>query len=313
MAAFSIRPHDVISTQRSTNALDTSTQLCMSSTASQAAPRGCAATPLDKKQVAIFGGGGYLGGNIFGMCQRASNLYGTGIGGSGSATPRLISATAEGSMCLNKILSKGFKLAYAGEQMVRLVNMESADHVTERLNGIDAVFLGTVNSLEFNRPVTANTYEESPNDKTIEFFMDCRRTVFEEEDPISDEELLKINLRLFETAVTACKEAEMKHLVVIETPSTPSAAPFAKILDDAGIPFTYIYTQSEWNNSKDWTFEKGIVRSEGDLSLEHATLAENYLSRPEYEVGDWADSLPGTASGTVYREDIATVAVQSLM
>ena len=42
-------------------------------------PMGCASTPLQKKSVAICGAGGYLGGTIFGFCQRASNLYGTGI------------------------------------------------------------------------------------------------------------------------------------------------------------------------------------------------------------------------------------------
>jgi hypothetical protein len=37
-------------------------------------PKGCAAKPFEKKKVAIFGAGGYLGAVIFGFLQRASSL-----------------------------------------------------------------------------------------------------------------------------------------------------------------------------------------------------------------------------------------------
>jgi len=37
-------------------------------------PKGCAARPFEKKKVAIFGAGGYLGAVIFGFLQRASSL-----------------------------------------------------------------------------------------------------------------------------------------------------------------------------------------------------------------------------------------------
>lgn len=35
---------------------------------------GCAAKPLDKKKIAVFGAGGYLGAVIFGFLQRAASL-----------------------------------------------------------------------------------------------------------------------------------------------------------------------------------------------------------------------------------------------
>jgi hypothetical protein len=35
---------------------------------------GCAANPLDKKKIAVFGAGGYLGAVIFGFVQRAASL-----------------------------------------------------------------------------------------------------------------------------------------------------------------------------------------------------------------------------------------------
>ena len=51
------------------NAAQSSTVLSM---AAASKPRGSAATPLDKKSIAVFGAGGYTGGTIFGYLQRAS-------------------------------------------------------------------------------------------------------------------------------------------------------------------------------------------------------------------------------------------------
>ena len=127
----------------SKNAAQSSVALSM---AASSKPRGSAATPLDKKSIAVFGAGGYTGGTIFGYLQRASNLYGTGIGG--AAMPRNICACSEGSSRLNSILSKGFKLAYAGEQHMRLVDMSNVEHVAQRLKGLDAIVIGTVCQLE---------------------------------------------------------------------------------------------------------------------------------------------------------------------
>ena len=284
-------------------------------------PRGSAATPLDKKAVAVFGAGGSLGGTIFGFLQRASNLYGTGIGG--AAMPRNICACSEGSLRLNSILSKGFKLAYAGEQHMRLVDMSNVEHVAARLKGVDAVVLGTICQLEPGRSVTANTYENTPNDKTTEFFLDEKRGFGDEHSAHDAKEQLDVHLNLFQTAIDACKLAgSVQHNYVLETPHTPSPEPFAKILDKSGLKFTYIYTNASqgggslptWTQSKDWTFEKGVVRKSG-MNLETAALGDGYSSKPGYEAGDWASSLPELTSGSaeIFREDIAALAVQSML
>ena len=139
----------------------------MMSTASPT-PKGCAAKPFEKKKVAVFGCGGYIGSTIFGFLQRASSLYGTGLGG--PSTPRGVCGTATGSLALNSVLSKSFKLAYASEFMVTLTNMMDVDYIKKNLKGMDAAILGTCYELE-TRPVTGNTYETSPNSKTKEFYL----------------------------------------------------------------------------------------------------------------------------------------------
>ena len=35
---------------------------------------GCAAKPFEKKKIAVFGAGGYIGAVIFGFLQRAASL-----------------------------------------------------------------------------------------------------------------------------------------------------------------------------------------------------------------------------------------------
>ena len=303
------------------NTAQSSTVLSM---AASSKARGSAATPLDKKSIAVFGAGGYTGGTIFGYLQRASNLYGTGIGG--AAMPRNICACSEGSSRLNSILSKGFKLAYAGEQHMRLVDMSNVEHVAQRLKGLDAIVIGTVCQLEPGRAVTGNTYEKTPNDKTTEFFLDEKRGFGDETSAEQVREQLDAHLNLFQTAIDACKLAgSVQHVVVLETPYTPSTEPFAKILDDSGLKFTYIYTNTsaggseggslpQWIQCKDWTFERG-VQNVGGMALESATLGGNYLSKPGYNAGDWASSLPELARGNadIYREDIAALAVQSIL
>mmetsp|Transcript_13521 Transcript_13521/g.22506 ORF Transcript_13521/g.22506 Transcript_13521/m.22506 type:complete len:415 (-) Transcript_13521:33-1277(-) len=305
---------------QSSGARSTNSALFMSASSK---PRGSAATPLDKKSIAVFGGGGSLGGTIFGYLQRASNLYGTGIGG--AAMPRNICACSEGSLRLNSILSKGFKLAFAGEQHMRLVDMSDVEHVAERLKGVDAVVVGTVCQLEPGRAVTGNTYEKTPNDKTTEFFLDEKRGFGDEMSAQEVGEQLDVHLNLFQTAIDACKLAgSVKHVVVLETPYTPSTEPFAKILDNSGLKFTYIYTNAsaggsegplpQWIQCKDWTFERGVQNIDG-MSLESAALGGNYLSKPGYDAGDWASSLPELKrdNADIYREDIAALAVQSML
>ncbi len=118
------------------------------------APRGSARTPFDKQNVAVLGAGGYLGGCAFGFLQRCGSLYGSGIG-----RVRNIGATACTLENLNKILSKQFLLAFAGEDLVRLTDMTDVNSITQRVDGYSAVIMGTDYYLE-QRPVTGNTYEK---------------------------------------------------------------------------------------------------------------------------------------------------------
>uniref|UniRef100_A0A6U6KXL5 Uncharacterized protein n=1 Tax=Odontella aurita TaxID=265563 RepID=A0A6U6KXL5_9STRA len=270
--------------------------------------RGCAATPLDKKQIAVFGAGGMLGASVFGFVQRASNIYGTGMGGASS--PRSICATAMASDYLNRKLSAAFKLAYAGENMVRLTNMQDVDAIAARLSGMNAAVIGTVYQLE-TLPVTGNTYEKGPNDKTYEFYLD-KRTMARTDVLPEDEDT---HLALFQKTITACKASGVEHVVVVETPQTVNPKPFAEILDKGGVPFTYIHASGKYESCKSYTFEMGV---QDDLKIESFTLSENYISAGEYNPGDWMESLADSRSvssedDTVFREDIAALAVQSLL
>ena len=290
-------------------------------------PRGCAARPLDKKAGAVLGGGGYLGSLNFGYLQRASSLFGTGISptvsspGSRSAAPRSICATGDGMQRLNRVLSKTFKLAFAGESNIRLANMADVDHLAARLEGIDFVFLGTVNQLS-RRPVTLGTFETTPNDMTWEFYLDEVKVLSEDDD--DDDEGINLQLSIFENSLRACRDEGVGHVVVFETPGTPPSERkrFASLIDGSGLSFTYLYTPlgTRWVNSRDYTFEKGVI--DQDLALTSATLAKQYREKGGYEDGDWADDLPtGGMVGkprkkeppTIYREDLAAIAVQSIL
>ena len=93
----------------------------------------------------------------FGFLQRASSLYGTGLGGSG--TPRCIGATAFCSKELNQILYRSFSLSFAGEELIYLTNMSDEGSIERNLKDIDAVVLGTEYQYEV-RPITFGTYEK---------------------------------------------------------------------------------------------------------------------------------------------------------
>eukprot|EP00559_Dactyliosolen_fragilissimus_P004417 CAMPEP_0184870138 /NCGR_PEP_ID=MMETSP0580-20130426/36597_1 /TAXON_ID=1118495 /ORGANISM="Dactyliosolen fragilissimus" /LENGTH=372 /DNA_ID=CAMNT_0027372077 /DNA_START=23 /DNA_END=1141 /DNA_ORIENTATION=- len=258
-------------------------------------PKGCAAIPFEKKKIAVFGAGGYLGATAFGFLQRASSLYGTGIAG-GSSSPRCMAATAAASANLNKILGRSFNLAYAGEDLLRLTNMEDIDAIALRLKSIDAAILGTVCQLEV-RPVTSNTYETSPNSKALEFYLDDRNNP----NLAPENEDMDVHFGLFGNAVLGCNAANVKHLVVIETPGTGDSQPFLDILKLGGIPFTYIVVDGSWDNTKYYTFEKGV---QSDLQVDALSLNDEQ----EAALQQYTDS-----TSIVYREDVAALAVQSLM
>lgn len=250
--------------------------------------KGSAAKPFEKKKVAVVGAGGYLGACIFGFLQRASSLYGTGIGGSGC--PRSIVATSAGSTGLNGVLSKNFVLAQADESFVKLTDGSSLSSIQNRLAGFDAAVMATRYTLE-QRPVMMGTYEKTPNDKTKEFYMDKPRssTRTGTDDP-------QYSMELFKNSLEACREEGLKHVVVVETDSefdesTPVGDKYVKLLESCGVPFTYIKPAGKLENLRDYTYLKGI---QGDLKID--SLLEG-----------------GSSSGTIFREDLAAFCVQSLL
>jgi hypothetical protein len=269
--------------------------------------RGCGAVPYQKKKVAVFGAGGYLGAVVFGFLQRAASLYGTGVGdgASGSSIPRCITATATGSMALNRVLSKNFKLAYAGENMMALTDMTCVSRMTSALDSMDAVVLGTHYQLE-TRAVTGNTYETSPNDKTQELYLDeCRAA----DDNVMEEDY---HIELFKRTIEACAAAGVKHVVVIETPQTQSDQDqYCQVLEESGVPFTYIQTKGSWTNAKDYTFEKGLGQR---FILKSAPITSTGGNSPSALQGLLIQQeVKEDASATVFREDIAALAVQCLI
>jgi len=272
-------------------------------------PKGCGAVPYNKKKVAIFGCGGYMGATIFGFVQRASAIYGTGLGG--VSTPRSICATPVGSEALNRVLGRTFKLAFAGEDLIRLTDMQDVDAICQRLKGMDAAILGTVYQME-QKSVALNTYEKTPNDKTFEFYLDDR---YGSEWDVSPDDIER-HLELFQNSVDACKAAGLEHIVVIETPNTKDVKPFAKILDEAGVPFTYIRIEGSLENTKMYTFEEGI---QSNIQIDGLTLSDNYMFKTGYNAGDWSDLAPETtqddiaAAAVVAREDVAALVVQTLI
>ena len=259
-------------------------------------PQGCAATPLNKRKIAVFGAGGYLGGLTFGFLQRASSLYGTGMGGVSS--PRNVCATAINSMALNKILSKNFVLAYAGEDQMKLTNMIDVDMIASRLQGFGAAVIGTAYHLE-RRPVTSCTYDQGPNSKTWEFYLEGPRRSGEESQA-DDQEL---HLQIFENTLRAAKQANLEHIFVVESPRTKHPEDFGSLLNQCGVPFTYLRIDGELDNFPDHTHLKGV---QGDLSIGGRVMdtSTNWM----------ADLAPPLREGVapLYREDLAACIVQSL-
>lgn len=265
-----------------------SSSLCM-------APKGSAAKPFEKKKIAVFGAGGYLGAVLFGFLQRASSLYGTGI--AGGPSPRMICATGGSSEALNKVLGASFKLAYAGEDLMRIVDTDDANHIEERLKSFDAAILATTYQLE-RRSVTMNTYEKSPNDKTYEMYLDERYGAWENDVPSNDSD---IHTSIFRHSVQACKDAGLSHVVVVETPRTEDPGKFSAILEEEGIEYTYIRTGSPLKKDITYTFEKGITNKLEMVSLPAGSALASFDVRE-------MDNKPA-----VYREDLAALIVQSLM
>jgi hypothetical protein len=177
------------------------------------------------------------------------------------------------------------------------VDISDVDHIKERLKNYDAAIIGTTYQLE-RRSVTLNTYEKTPNDKTYEFYLDERYGAWENDVPSDDSD---IHASIFKNTVRACKEAGICHLVVVETPRTVHHVDFLKVLEEEGVPYTYIRTDSALKKDITYTFEKGISNKLGVVRLSLGTkLASVDTTKIE-------NSLP------VNREDIAALIVQSLI
>lgn len=256
-------------------------------------PKGCAAKPFEKKKIVVFGAGGYLGTTVFGFLQRAASLYGTGI--AGISSPRAICATGPSSGQANKVLGTAFKLAFMGEDLIRLVDTSDVDHIKDRVKSFDAAVLGTTYQLE-RRTVTLNTYEKTPNSKTFEFYLDEKYGAWENDVPENDSD---IHTSMFRNSVKACVEAGLSHLVVLETPRTVNPMEFLNILDSEDITYTYIRTGSPLTKDKSYSFEKGITNKLG-VVRQPAGSSLTTFERLENEPA-------------IFREDLAALIVQSLM
>lgn len=247
--------------------------------------RGCAANPLNKKKVVVLGSGGYLGALTFGFLQRAASLYGTGIGGC-----RSIGGTDDTSMKLNRILSKNFCLAVADESYIKLTNLESVEAIQQRLEGWDALILGSTLSIE-RRPVTPNTYETTPNDKTWEVYWEApRRTdALDGANPVTQ--------TILKSVLKAAKASKLQHVVmVVDAGAKQDSTGTLQILEEADIPYTRIL-HGKLDDTKDYTYRKGV---QGDMVCQTITALD-----------DDSDQIP--TDKPVAREDLAALCVQALL
>ena len=280
--------------------------------------RGSAAKPFEKKKIAVFGAGGYLGSILYGYLQRAASLYGTGI--AGVQSPRAIGSTATTATALNKELASKFQLAFCSEDLIRLVNILDADHIRDRILNFDAAVIGTTYQLE-QRSVTLNTYEVTPNDKAFEIYLDDRYGAKSDNAPLDDDIFHSV---VFQNSIRACIEAGLSHVVVIETPRTVTTGNTGLYLDilesQSEITYTYIKSRSPLGKDITYSFEKGInslveITSPRSLSAESADGAElkretlAAIAVQALQSCDWktsrileVEALPGDPPDTEYEQ-----------
>jgi hypothetical protein len=246
-------------------------------------PKGSAATPFQKKKIAVVGGGGYLGSNVFGFLQRACSLYGTGMG-----SVRCIGATSDTAVRMNRVLGKNFCLAVADEMNIKLTDMQSVDALQQRLEGFEAVIWGT--DLSFlERSVTAGTYEKSPNDKAMELYWGSGA-----QGRAVGDEMATVKESILENLLLASRKAGVKHMVVVQDNSSDNWLPRLK---KCGIPFTFIRPMGELLAVQDYTYRKGI---QGSLSV--SVMSDDDMSALS------SSSSPSPIS----TEDVAALCVQCL-
>jgi hypothetical protein len=242
-------------------------------------PKGSAATPFQKKKIAVVGGGGYLGSLVFGFLQRACSLYGTGMG-----SVRCIGATSDTAVRMNRVLGKNFCLAVADEMNIKLTDMQSVDALQQSLEGFEAVIWGT--DLSFlQRSVTAGTYDKSPNDKAMELYWGAQGGAI-------GDEMATVKESILENLLRASRQAGVKHMVVVQDIASDNWLPR---LENCGIPFTFIRPTGEVLAVQDYTYRMGI---QGSLSV--SVMKDDDVST--------SSSSPSPLS----TEDVAALCVQCL-
>lgn len=245
-------------------------------------PKGCAAKPFDKKKICVLGAGGSMGSLTFGFLQRASSLYGTGMGGF-----RTICSCADTAKRLNSFLSKHFCLAYANESCMKITNMESVEALESRLEGWDALIMGSDMAVS-RRAVTLGTYEKSPNDKCFEFYWKGPSNI------VRDDDESTVVDQMMENLLQAAKGANVKHIVFVDE---SKGDVYSTMLAESGIPHTIIQPAGDLIRLSDYTYQKGI---QGELLVSASDAASD------------EDVTASAYEGMSYQEDIAALCVQCL-
>jgi uncharacterized protein YaaQ len=253
-----------------------------SSSSSSSRPQGSSATPFTKKKVAVLGAGGYAGALTAGFLQRAASLYGTGL-----AAPRMLGATADTAARLNRVLSKHFCLAFADEQYIKLANLTEVNAIATGLRGWDALILGTDVGVT-KRVVTPGSYEKTPNCKTFELYWPAPANLLD-----SPEENRQ-RLAILQNVLQGAKLAGVQHICLVDDAQDDAVL---QALQDTGVPYTCLRaTSGPLVERSDYTYRVGVM----DHLQVRTVLNE--------------DSSDLTTSAVpVHREDMAALAVQTLM
>ena len=239
--------------------------------ASLSPSKGCAARPAMKQNVAVLGSGGFTGSMTFGFLQRAASIYGTGIGDC-----RSIGATGETAVRLNRVLGKHFCLAVADETRIKLTDLTSVDAIADRLQGWDALILGSDMGLNL-RPVTGNTYEKSPNDKAWEVYWGPPKSLINKGLDAAEE--TRIRMGILSNTLEAAKQAGVKHIVAVDEDQDGKDS-ILPPLENSGVPFTCLKPRGEIIAVPDYTYRRGVqgklsvgkeVPTGGQLSIEDLT------------------------------------------
>lgn len=264
---------------------------CCLALSSSAPSRGTAARPLDKKRVVVLGAGGYLGALSFGFLQRASSLFGTGLGG-----VRVLGATADTAVRLNRILSKNFGLAVADESYIKLTDLMDVGAIQKRLEGWDALILGN-DLFHQNRPITPGTFEVTPNDKTYEVYWDAPKGVEIPSSAVASAD--PVQETILQNVISAAQLAGIQHIVAVDNAAClPRMQPQLEALAPK-IPYTVIHHDAALTNAKDFSYRKGV---QGLLEASAWDGIGNALAKDDSD----------RQSSMLTREDVAALCVQAL-